>query len=115
MGGSWGDFVGALIAAGVGTLVISRLCLWLASSLGDTRRKLVLAHAVTAMVTVTLASSLMTLGQAPDLTRALIVCLPTQLVWLVWDVGAQRHRQRQQARATAQSTSVEQPPPAPPA
>ena len=92
MGLGWGDFVAAVIAAGVVSGLVSRLCLWLAAGLGPTRRRLVAAHAVTLLVMVTGASLLLGFGRGANLPLGLLVCAPPQLVWLVWDIGALRRR-----------------------
>ena len=92
MGRHWGDLIAAMIAAGIATLVISRICLWLASSLGDTRRKIVVAHVVTLMVAVTSASFALGVDGAPNLLWGAVACLPTQLLWLVWDLSTMRQR-----------------------
>ena len=94
MVGQWGDFAGWMIAAGVVSLLISRLCLWLASSLGDTRRKILLAHAITLIVTVTAVSHALAFGGDPQLLRGVMLAMPPQLIWLVMDLVAQRRRVR---------------------
>ena len=102
MGRHWGDFIAAMIAAGIGTLVVSRICLWLASSLGDTRRKIVAAHVVTLMVSVTAASFALGVDGAPNLLWAAVACLPTQLLWLFWDISAMRQRRLRRLAAEAE-------------
>src|SRR5689334_15781883 len=94
MGGAWGDFAGWMIAAGVLSLVISRLCLWLASSLGDTRTKILVAHAITLFAGVTATSYLLSFGAEPQILRGVILAMPPQLIWLVMDLLAQRRRAR---------------------
>ena len=93
MGQAWGNFIAAVIAAGIASGLVSRLCLWLATSLGHGRTRLVVAHLVTLLVMVTATAFLFaTVEGVPDLRRALIVCMPGQLLWLVWDLGALRRR-----------------------
>ena len=95
MGHGEGDFIAGVIAAGIASGLLSRLCLWLASSLGHGRMRLVVAHLVTLLATVTAAAFLFaTVEGVPDLRRALIVCMPGQLLWLIWDLGALRRRAR---------------------
>ena len=88
----FGDLIAAMIVAGVATLIVSRICLWLASSLGDSRRRVLVAHVVTLRVGVTAASFALRVGDDPALLRGAVAVLPVQLLWLVWDLGAQRRR-----------------------
>lgn len=94
--------VAAMILAGVATLVFSRICLWLASSLGDTRLRVLVAHGVTLFVGVTAASYVFRNGEELDLLHGAVTVAPVQLVWLVWDLNAQRRRARAAAQAAAE-------------
>ena len=107
MGQGTGDFIAAVIAAGIASGLVSRICLWLASGLGQGRIRLVVAHLVTLLVMLTGAAFLFGMGQTPDLRRALIVCMPGQLLWLVWDLGALRRRA---GTAPVESAPIDDPP-----
>ena len=95
--------VAAMIVGGVATLVFSRICLWLASSLGDTRARVLVAHLVTLLVGVTSAAFVFRNGEELDLLRGAVSVAPVQVLWLVWDLGAHRRRARAAAQARAQA------------
>ena len=101
--------IAAMILGGVASLVFSRLCLWLASSLGDTRAKILLAHAITLMAGVTLASFVLRSGDDPDLLRGAVAAAPVQVLWLTWDLGAQRRRARAAALAAREEAVTDDP------
>ena len=98
-GREWGDFAGWMIASGVLSLAISRLMLWLASGLGDNRRRILIAHAVTLFAGVTLISYGLAFGAQPQPLRGLIMAAPPQVIWLVMDIVAQRRRERARREA----------------
>jgi hypothetical protein len=99
----WGDFGGWMIAGGVISLIVSRLCLWLASSLGDSRMRILVAHAVTLIVSVTVMSFGLSFGGDPQFLRGVMLAAPPQVIWVVMDLAAQRRRQRARLAAEAEA------------
>lgn len=107
MGRAWGDMAAMVLVAAIAALAISRLCLWLGSSIRPARLRLIVAHVVTLLITLTSAGHLLSTPAGPNLLTAMIVCMPAQAVWIVVDL-TRLQRQEAAARLEAARASLDE-------
>ncbi|MBX7248687.1 MAG: hypothetical protein K1X35_06480 [Caulobacteraceae bacterium] len=86
------SLIGSIIGATVAMWLLSRLVLWLLKAMGDTPRRIILAHLVSLSVATVAAGFGRSDGSGPDFLGALAIYGGPALLWLVVDLLALKRR-----------------------
>jgi hypothetical protein len=84
--------IGQIFGAILGTLLFSRVFMWLTKLIGDNTTHILVAHGLCYLVIITLASFGFANGGPPDPTLPLMVYTVPQLLWLAVDLFALKGR-----------------------